>query len=82
MSDAGELAFGVLDYNQHGDSMIGWHILDGDVVVLEHRPEPRNGQIASLIDRASTLKTFVMKGGKPYQKAENPKSRPRPGAGV
>jgi repressor LexA len=57
-----------------GDSMIGRHILDGDFVVLEHGPEPRNGQIvAALIDGASTLKTFVLKGGKPFLKAENPK---------
>ncbi|HOX58842.1 MAG TPA: transcriptional repressor LexA [Candidatus Paceibacterota bacterium] len=57
-----------------GDSMIGRHILDGDFVVLEHGLEPRNGQIvAALIDGASTLKTFVLKGGKPYLRAENPK---------
>jgi repressor LexA len=57
-----------------GDSMIGRHILDGDVVLLEHGPEPRNGQVvAALIDGESTLKTFVVKGGKPYLRAENPK---------
>jgi repressor LexA len=57
-----------------GDSMIGQHILNGDIVVLEHGPEPRNGQIvAALIDGESTLKTFIVKGGKPYLKAENPK---------
>jgi repressor LexA len=57
-----------------GDSMVGKHILDGDFVVMEHGPEPRNGQIvAALIDGASTLKTFVLKAGKPYLKAENPK---------
>jgi repressor LexA len=57
-----------------GDSMIGRHVLDGDFVVLEHGPEPRNGQIvAALIDGASTLKTFVLKNGKPYLKAENTK---------
>lgn len=57
-----------------GDSMIGRHVLDEDIVVLEHGPEPRNGQIvAALIDGESTLKTFVVKGGKPYLKAENPK---------
>ena len=56
-----------------GDSMIGRHILDGDIVVLEHGPEPRNGQIvAALIDGASTLKTFLVKAGKPYLRAENP----------
>ena len=29
--------------------------------------------MAALIDGASTLKTFVLKGGKPYLRAENPK---------
>lgn len=57
-----------------GDSMIGKHICDGDIVVLEHGPEPRPGQIvAALVDRKSTLKTFVVKNGKPFLKAENPK---------
>jgi repressor LexA len=57
-----------------GDSMIGRHICDGDIAVFEHGPEPRHGQIvAALIDRKSTLKTFVIKSGKPFLKAENPK---------
>ncbi len=57
-----------------GDSMVGRHICDGDIVLLEHGPDPRPGQIvAALIDRKSTLKTFVMKNGKPFLKAENPK---------
>jgi repressor LexA len=57
-----------------GDSMIGRHILDGDIVVLEHGPEPRSGQIvAALIDGESTLKSYLVKGGKPFLKAENPK---------
>ncbi|MGD0744206.1 MAG: transcriptional repressor LexA [Verrucomicrobiota bacterium] len=57
-----------------GDSMVGRHILDGDVVVLEHGPDPRNGQIvAALIDGESTLKTFVVKNGKSWLRAENPK---------
>jgi repressor LexA len=57
-----------------GDSMIGRHIVAGDIVVLEHGPEPHSGQvIAALIDGESTLKTFVIKGGKPYLRAENPK---------
>jgi repressor LexA len=56
-----------------GDSMIGRHILDGDIVILEHGPEPRHGQIvAALIDGGSTLKTFLVKNHKPYLKAENP----------
>jgi repressor LexA len=57
-----------------GDSMIGRHIVDGDIVVLEHGPEPRHGDvIAALIDGESTLKTFLRKNGKPFLKAENPK---------
>jgi repressor LexA len=57
-----------------GESMIGKHILDGDIVVLEHGPEPRPGEVvAALIDGESTLKTFVKKNGKPYLKAENSK---------
>jgi repressor LexA len=58
----------------NGDSMIGRHICEGDSVVFEHGPEPRPGQIvAALIDRKNTLKTFVMKNGRPFLKAENPK---------
>jgi repressor LexA len=57
-----------------GDSMIGRFICDGDIVLLEHGPEPRNGDIvAALIDRKTTLKTFVQKGGRRYLRAENPK---------
>jgi repressor LexA len=57
-----------------GDSMIGRHICHGDIVILEHGPEPRPGQIvAALMDRKSTLKTFVLKNNKPFLKAENPK---------
>ena len=57
-----------------GDSMIGRHICDGDIVILEHGPDPRPGQtVAALIDRKSTLKTFVLKNGKPFLKSENPK---------
>lgn len=54
--------------------MIGRHICDGDIALLEYGPEPRSGQIvAALIDGEVTLKTFVIKNGKPYLKAENPK---------
>ena len=57
-----------------GDSMTGRFICDGDIVILEHGGEPRNGEIvAAFIDRKTTLKTFVQKGGKRYLKAENPK---------
>ena len=57
-----------------GDSMIGRHILDGDIVILEQGRTPRPGDVvAALIDRESTLKTFVQTKGKPCLQAENPR---------
>ncbi len=57
-----------------GDSMVGKHIIDGDIAVIEHGVQPRNGDVvAALIDGQVTLKTFVMQRGKPYLRAENPK---------
>ena len=57
-----------------GDSMVGRHILDGDVVVVEHGQMPRNGDVvAALIDGQSTLKTYVADRKRPYLKAENPR---------
>ncbi|HEY2714176.1 MAG TPA: transcriptional repressor LexA [Chthoniobacterales bacterium] len=57
-----------------GDSMIGAHILDGDVVILEDRQTAKNGDIvAALIDGETTLKRYVTDRGRPYLKAENPK---------
>lgn len=57
-----------------GDSMIGRHMIDCDIGVFEHGPEPRSDQIvAALIDRKNTLKTVLIKGGKPDLKAGNPK---------
>ncbi len=55
-----------------GDSMIGAHILDGDIVILEQGKEVRNGDIvAALIDGETTLKRYVVDHGRPYLKAEN-----------
>ncbi len=55
-----------------GDSMIGAHIQEGDVVVLEYR-EPRDGDVvAALIDGETTLKRFILDNGRPFLKAENP----------
>jgi repressor LexA len=57
-----------------GDSMIGRHILEGDLVVFEHGMAPRPGDVvAALIDNESTLKTFMLDRGKPYLRAENPR---------
>ena len=57
-----------------GDSMIGRHILDRDVVILEHGITPKTGDVvAALIDNESTLKTFLLQRGKSFLRAENPK---------
>ena len=59
-----------------GDSMIGRHIVSGDIAVIEHGITPRTGDVvAALIDNESTLKTFVTERGKPYLRAENPRYR-------
>ncbi len=57
-----------------GDSMIGKMIASGDLVVIEPRAEPKAGDVvAALIDGESTLKTFMVRAGKPYLRAENPR---------
>jgi repressor LexA len=57
-----------------GDSMIGKGILDGDLAIIEHGVEPRNGDtVAALIDGRVTLKSFLRQRGKPFLRAENPK---------
>ena len=55
----------------HGQSMVDAHIVDGDVVIMDHR-KPRHGDVvAALIDGETTLKRFVIHGGQTYLKAEN-----------
>lgn len=55
-----------------GDSMVGRHIMPGDIVLIEHREEPNDGQVvAALIDGQTTLKTFVRQNGESYLKSEN-----------
>src|SRR5256714_6733940 len=55
-----------------GDSMMGAHILDGDIVILEQSKDVQNGDIvAALIDGETTLKRYVVEHGRPYLKAEN-----------
>jgi len=55
-----------------GDSMTGAGILNRDVVILEIT-EPRHRDIvAALIDGAVTLKRYLVEGGRPFLRAENP----------
>lgn len=58
--------------NVTGNSMIDAGIFGGDLVVVNSKKEPRDGDIVvALIDNANTLKRFVKKDGKVYLKAEN-----------
>ncbi len=65
---------GMFALRVRGDSMIGAHIVDGDIVILEDNKEVYNGDIvAALIDGETTLKRYVVEHGRPYLKAENPR---------
>lgn len=55
-----------------GDSMINAHICHGDTVILEYREPRKNDVVAALIDGETTLKRYVVEGGKPFLRAENP----------
>jgi len=57
-----------------GDSMIGAHIVDGDIAILERRA-PRPGDIvAALVDETTTtLKRYVIGKGRAILRAANPR---------
>jgi len=58
--------------NVTGNSMIDAGIFEGDLVVVNSKKEPRDGDIVvALIDNGNTLKRFIKKDGKVYLKAEN-----------
>lgn len=62
-----------------GDSMIGAHIMDGDVIVVRRQDTAVDGEIvvALLDDGTATLKTFRrMKGGKIMLLPHNPTHQP------
>ncbi len=61
-----------------GDSMIGEQIRDGDYVVVERRPEARDGQtVVALIEgRDATLKKFYRRGSSVRLVPANPSMQP------
>jgi repressor LexA len=61
-----------------GNSMVEDHILDGDVVVLESRRVPANGEsvVALIRGEEATLKRFYLDGGKVRLVPANPTLRP------
>ncbi|MFA5948191.1 MAG: transcriptional repressor LexA [Candidatus Gracilibacteria bacterium] len=55
-----------------GLSMIEAGIFEGDLVVVDCKKNPRDGDIVvALVDNHNTLKRFIKKDGKVYLKAEN-----------
>ncbi len=56
-----------------GDSMVEDHILDGDYVVVQPRPEAKNGDIvAILIEDEATVKRFYKRNGCIHLEPANP----------
>lgn len=55
-----------------GDSMIGAHILPGDLAILEQVPARAGDIVAALIDGEVTLKRLIQDRGKAFLRAENP----------
>jgi len=70
-----ELAKNNTDYfflKVRGISMIDAGIFEGDLVLVNTRKQPKEGDIVvALIDEGNTLKRLVKKDGKYYLKAEN-----------
>jgi len=55
-----------------GNSMIDAGIFEGDLVVVNAKKTPRDGDVVvALVDNGNTLKRFIKKDGKVYLKAEN-----------
>jgi repressor LexA len=72
-------SFGVRDRSSafflrvRGNSMIGRHIFDGDLVLVDKSMHPGHQSIvAALIDNAVTLKTLIQENGKAWLRSENP----------
>jgi repressor LexA len=60
-----------------GDSMLGDHILDGDLVIVERRPTGRDGEIvAALIGDEATVKRLDMRSKPPRLLPSNPAYEP------
>ncbi len=55
-----------------GESMIDAGIFEGDLVIVDKKRTPKNGDIVvGLVDNANTLKRLIKQDGKTYLKAEN-----------
>jgi len=60
-----------------GESMIEAGIFDGDLIIVEHTPTARNGEIVvALIDDEATVKTFYRENGHIRLQPENSSMEP------
>lgn len=60
-----------------GDSMVGDGILDGDVVVVESRPDAPNGAtVVALVDGEATVKRFYRRRGRIHLMPANERVEP------
>ncbi len=60
-----------------GDSMIGAHILDGDIIIVRRTPVAQNGDIVvALIGEEATVKRFYKENGHFRLQPENPDYEP------
>lgn len=60
-----------------GDSMVEAGIFNGDIVIVEKRPDAENGQIvAAMIDGEATVKTFYKEKGHYRLQPENSTMKP------
>jgi len=56
-----------------GESMINAGIYEGDIVVVDSKKEPRNGDIVvALVDNMNTIKRYIKQPDKVYLHPENP----------
>ena len=61
----------------HGDSMIGVHIHDGDIVYIRQQPDVNNGSIAAVcIENSATLKRVYKYPDKLVLSPANPQYEP------
>jgi repressor LexA len=61
-----------------GDSMVDEGILDGDIILVEERPDPRNGDVVvATVDGEATVKRFFReKNGSVRLQPSNPNYKP------
>lgn len=74
LSSSGKELFGL---RVKGDSMIGDHILDGDIIIVRSQADAQNGEIvAALIGDEATVKRLDVKSQPPRLLASNPNYSP------